>query len=100
MFIILFEDDPDAGLDVRKRHMAAHLAFLEANADRIKAAGPLSKPSGEITGGLWLVDTKTESDIEDLVWQDPFWPTGLRKSFSILAWRQVFADGARLIDLP
>jgi uncharacterized protein YciI len=29
--------------------------------------------------------------------KDPFWPTGLRKSVRILAWKQVFADGRRSI---
>jgi hypothetical protein len=27
---------------------------------------------------------------------DPFWPTGLRRSARVLAWKQVYADGARL----
>jgi hypothetical protein len=31
-----------------------------------------------------------------LIKEDPFWPTGLRKSVCILAWNQVFADGRRL----
>ena len=26
-YIVLFEDDPAAGPDVRSRHMSAHLAF-------------------------------------------------------------------------
>lgn len=96
-FIILFEDQPGANQDIRKTHMAAHLSFLEASADKISAAGALSKPSGEAAGGLWLVDAETEDDVERLVHGDPFWPTGLRKSFTILKWNQVYADGARLI---
>jgi hypothetical protein len=28
-FVVLFEDDPDAGADVRRNHMSEHLAFLE-----------------------------------------------------------------------
>ncbi|MEJ6404271.1 hypothetical protein [Yoonia sp. 2307UL14-13] len=39
--IIIFEDAPDADPDIRKKHMAAHLQFLENNADTITAAGPL-----------------------------------------------------------
>ena len=97
-FIILFEDNPDADPNIRKTYMAAHLSFLEARADEISAAGPLSKPTGEAAGGLWLVDAESEGDVERLIHDDPFWPTGLRKSFEILEWKQVYADGARLIS--
>ena len=43
-FIVLFEDNPDADADIRQTHMAAHLAFLEANATKVSAAGPLADP--------------------------------------------------------
>ena len=82
LYAVLFEDDP-AKTGERRRHMPAHLAFLEREADRIRAAGPLL--DGEAgAGGLWLVEA------------DPFWPTGLRRSVRILAWRQVFSDGRRV----
>lgn len=94
-FIILFEDDPAAPADVRSRFMPAHLAFLEANASSISAAGPLSDREGAPAGGLWVVDVDSPEDADRLVRADPFWPTGLRKSFRVLAWRQVFADGRK-----
>ncbi|MDP5217913.1 YciI family protein [Ruegeria sp. 2205SS24-7] len=96
-FIILFEDNPDADLDIRKKHMSAHLAFLEAHADAISAAGPLSSPTGAGQGGLWIVAAETEDKVEQLVHRDPFWDTGLRQSYRILRWRQVFANGIRQI---
>lgn len=97
MFIVLFEDHPDADPDIRKTHMAAHLAFLEANADRVKAAGPLADPDGKGRDGLWIVEMGGAEDVAQLIREDPFWPTGLRKSYAIIPWRQVFAEGARLI---
>ena len=97
MFIVLFEDNPNAGADVRRRLMVDHLAFLERHAERIRAAGPLRSGDGEPAGGLWLVDAADDTEVDALVKEDPFWPTGLRKSVRILAWRQVFADGRRLI---
>jgi len=48
-------------------------------------------------GGLWLVDAADLAEVDALVKEDPFWPTGLRKSVRILAWNQVFSDGRRLI---
>lgn len=97
LYAVLFEDNALLGEDVRRQHMPAHLAFLEDNADEISAAGPLISSGGQAGGGLWLVEASDQDAVEALVKEDPFWPTGLRHSFRILAWRQVFAQGRRLI---
>ncbi len=97
LFAVLFEDNPELGGHVRKRHMPAHLAFLERNAAKICAAGPLLSSTDQAEGGLWLVEAESHDDVDALVKEDPFWPTGLRRSFRVLTWRQVFADGQRLI---
>jgi uncharacterized protein YciI len=95
-FVVLFEDDPDAGAELRRNHISAHLAFLERNAAKVSAAGPLKTPSGQGAGGIWIVDANDAGEVDRLVKQDPFWPTGLRKSVRILAWDQVYAEGKRL----
>jgi uncharacterized protein len=97
MFAVWFEDDASRS-EMRAKHMAAHLAFLENNAAAIKAAGPLkSADGGAPAGGLWLVETDNAKAVRELIEADPFWPTGLRKSVRILEWAQVFADGKRRI---
>lgn len=96
LYAVLFEDDPALGVEVRQRHMPAHLAFLDRNATAIRAAGPLLSSAGQAEGGLWLVEADNPEDVDSLVQKDPFWPTGLRRSVRILVWRQVFADGRRL----
>ncbi len=97
IFVVFFEDNDDRA-DERQRHMAAHLAFLERNADTIRAAGPLrATDSGLPAGGLWQIEAGDADAVQSLVEADPFWPTGLRRSVRILEWTQVFADGARLI---
>ncbi len=97
LFAVLFEDDP-AKAEMRARHMPAHLAFLEANAASIRAAGPLTEPrDGAGAGGLWLVEAESAEIVEALVQADPFWPTGLRRSARVLAWTRVFAEGRRQI---
>jgi uncharacterized protein YciI len=97
LYAVLLEDDTDLAADIRGRHMPAHLTFLEANAARIKAAGPLRASSGEPVGGLWLVEADNPDMVDRLVRDDPFWPTGLRRSVRILGWSRVFADGRRLV---
>ena len=96
-YIILFEDAPDADPNIRKIHMARHLDFLEANSDKIKTAGPLSDLENRGRDGLWIVEAESSEDVDRLVHEDPFWPTGLRKSYSIIRWKQVYANGGRLI---
>lgn len=96
-FIILFRDNPDADPDVRKTHMPLHLDFLERHRDTIDAAGPLTAEDGTGAGGLWILDAPDAAAVEVLVKEDPFWPTGLRQSYDILAWKQVFAEGTRQI---
>jgi len=94
LFAVLFEDDVSKA-EMRPRHMPAHLAFLEANGGAILAAGPLSDREGQGAGGLWLVEAASHAAVDALVQADPFWPTGLRKSVRILAWKQVFSEGKR-----
>jgi len=97
LYVVLFEDNANLGTDVRRQHMPAHLSFLQKNAGRIKAAGPLRAPSGDPAGGLWVVEAESPDVVDALVKEDPFWPTGLRRSVRILSWAQVFADGRRTI---
>lgn len=94
-FVVLFEDNPALGADLRQRHMPAHLAFLDDHADRITTAGPLRSPQGQPAGGLWVVEADSADAVRSLVETDPFWPTGLRRSVRILEWVQVFSDGRR-----
>jgi len=96
-YIILFEDAQEADPNIRKTHMPQHLTFLEANSDKISAAGPLSDTEGKGRDGLWIIDADSLEDAEHLVHEDPFWPTGLRKSYSIIGWKQVYLDGKRQI---
>lgn len=95
IYAVLFEDDASRG-DQRQKHMAAHLAFLERNVSKVRAAGPLKDAaSATPAGGLWLVEAGNAQEVRALVEADPFWPTGLRKSVRILEWTQVFAEGKK-----
>ncbi len=96
-YIVLFEDNPDVDNNVRQQYMAEHLAFLARNSNAVKTAGPLSSLAGNPAGGLWLVEADSADDVDELVKNDPFWPTGLRKSVRVLCWRKVFEDGVQLI---
>ncbi len=96
-FIVTFEDNEEMS-HMRQKYMAEHLSFLQSNQKSIEAAGPLFQvENNEGAGGIWIVDADSGDAVHDLVKSDPFWPTGLRKNYSVLGWKQVFADGERLI---
>jgi len=97
-FVVLFEDNPGMGNDVRAKHMPEHLDFLQRRSANVNAAGPLKNQDGSGAGGLWVVDASEEAQVRALVEEDPFWATGLRKSVRILSWTQVFGAGQRLIS--
>lgn len=97
MKFIVFFDSSDADPSIRSRFMKDHLEFLRANANAVEAAGPLKQSDGAGAGGLWIVEAENKTAVSNLVEEDPFWPTGLREKVTILAWKQVFADGVPLI---
>ena len=91
LFCVTFQDNPGKE-HLRQRHMAEHLAFLATQGAAIRGAGPLFDGT-QGRGGMWLIEAATRADVQALVEQDPFWPTGLRREVTILEWRQVFCDG-------
>jgi hypothetical protein len=93
LFCVIFEDN--AGQDhLRRQHMSEHLSFLTARGQQIEGAGPLFQ-DGSGHGGMWLVQAADAAEVQALVEAAPFWPTGLRKSVTILEWRQVFRYGQK-----
>lgn len=94
LYCVTFQDNPGQEHQ-RQKHMADHLAFLTTLGPQMIGAGPLFDGS-DGRGGMWLVEAESAADVQGLVEQDPFWPTGLRKSVEILEWRQVFRNGQRV----
>jgi uncharacterized protein len=88
-YAVMFEDNEEKA-GKRGEFMKEHLAFLRSKAAQISAAGPMKDTeTGLPAGGMWLVSAGSREEVVDLVMADPFWPTGLRKSFRILEWSRV-----------
>jgi uncharacterized protein YciI len=91
IYCVLFEDD-ERHSGMRAIHMQSHLEFLRRNSAQVRSAGPLlDTADGQPAGGMWLVSAAAPEAAWALVKEDPFWPTGLRKSVRVLEWRQVFS---------
>ena len=92
-FSIVTVDRPD-GLEIRLANRPAHLAYLEANAARIIAAGPhLSADGQAMVGSLLLIEAADRAEAERFVAEDPFSKAGLPASVAITPWRRVYPKG-------
>jgi len=50
-------DDNEGAKAVRDQHSAAHVAYVEANRDKIRISGGLRPAPGEwYCGGLWVLE--------------------------------------------
>jgi uncharacterized protein YciI len=96
-YAVMFEDNEEKA-GKRAEFMKENLALLESKARQISAAGPMKDAkTGLPAGGMWLVSAESREEVIDLVTADPFWPTGLRKSFKLLEWTKVHVAKARRI---
>ena len=76
---------------VRADNRAAHLAYLESQADRIFVAGPLLSDDGQgMVGSLLIVECADEAAAKDFAANDPYAKAGLFQNVEIRAWRRVF----------
>lgn len=93
-FVVLFENDPETCVTIRLSYLPLHIAFLQRHAETIEVAGNLSDGNDPAHAAMWVLNAEDEAEVERYVREDPFWPTGLRKSFKIMQWRQWFSRDA------
>ncbi|HET6159530.1 MAG TPA: YciI family protein [Dongiaceae bacterium] len=85
-------DDTDGMLEVRKRHGPEHLAYLDANKDKILIGGGLRPAPGEpFVGGLWILEVADRAEAVRLIEADPYYRPEYRK-YRVLAWGKAFED--------
>jgi uncharacterized protein len=85
------------GHRARQRDSRDRLTGLRLAAAIFRAIPTPRSSLGDPAGGLWIIEADSSDEADALVKEDPFWPTGLRRSVRVLSWSQVFADGRRLI---
>jgi uncharacterized protein YciI len=90
MYAIVCFDRPDSAA-LRDAHRAAHMDFLEKNAQKIAYGGPLKgRADGPSSGALIVVDCATREEAEAFIAADPFRQAGVYESVSVRAFKQVF----------
>lgn len=70
---------------------AAHLKYLDANIDRLLAAGALLGPDKATRcGNILIVNTENEAEAREFIENDPFYKAGLFTSCTVTYWRMTY----------
>ncbi len=86
--------DKSASLALRMANREAHLAYVAASMDLVRAAGPMLSDGGEMCGSLFLLEAPDAAAVRAFNAEDPYAKAGLFERVEIHAWRQ--SVGARL----
>ena len=96
-YAVITRDKPNH-LDLRNRVRAEHLEFLEANKDKLLAAGAMTDDDGQGGyGGVIIVDTEDRNEAWNFIQSDPFTKHGLFSAIEVVRWRKAFFDKQRMI---
>jgi len=87
-YVALCLDKPDS-LATRTENRAAHLAFLSANAAKVKLGGPFLDATGQMCGSMLIIDCADEAEAKALLAQDPYGHAGLFASVELRAFKPV-----------
>lgn len=83
--------DKAGAAEIRGANRAAHLEYLEANAARLSAAGPLLSDDGQgMVGSLLIVECADAAEAQAFADNDPYAKAGLFQSVVIRPWRRVY----------
>lgn len=86
LFAVRLHDRPDTS-ELRKQLLQAHLEWVAAQGDSLRAAGSLREsPEATPVGGLWVVRAPDKAAVAALIETDPFTTGGLRAGWDIFHW--------------
>jgi len=86
LFAVRLHDKSGSGAQ-RRQLLQAHLEWVAAHADMLRAAGSLREsPDATPVGGLWVVRAPSKAAVEALIATDPFTTGGLRAGWDIFYW--------------
>lgn len=94
MQFIIYTEDRDEGLPIRKANRDAHLAWLK-NAEapvKLLTAGPWLDDDGTMRGSLLIVEASGKDTVTNWLETDPYKLAGLPKSVTVKGF--IWAIGA------
>ncbi|GGE41480.1 hypothetical protein GCM10007276_18560 [Agaricicola taiwanensis] len=91
-YMVIADDRPGASR-LRAETQAAHVAYLEANLDKLIGAGAKLDDDGKTPlGSLYLIATDSREEAECFVAEDPFFTSGVFEGFVATRWRKAILD--------
>ncbi len=89
LWTVYCKNTPHPG-DLRSRFFESHMTHLNACPLKILVGGPLTSDDGQSALGSFLIfEAESRKDVEEVVFQDPFFTSGLWESVEILGFRMV-----------
>ena len=96
-YVIQTTDKPDHG-HIRAEVRNAHIEYLNANKDKLLAAGALLDDDGTGGhGGVLIVDVDDRAAADAFVAADPFTEAGLFEKVTVTRWRKAFFNYEKLV---
>lgn len=84
---------------LRDRHLQDHIDYLDAERDKLIAAGALLAADGATAvGALYLLNLETRQEVDAFIANDPFAVAGLFADVAVDIWRKTYFDHRRLLD--
>ena len=83
-FLYLCEDIEDSGraAQLRREHLQAHLAYVEAQLTRYAVAGPNRQADGSYRSSLFILQAPSRSVADEVMANDPYVRAGLYQPFT------------------
>ncbi len=86
LFVLTCLDKPDS-LDLRLATREQHLAFIAANREAIRTAGPFLNEAGDMIGSMLVLEADDQAAAAALAAKDPYVGAGLFESTTLRPWR-------------
>jgi uncharacterized protein YciI len=95
-YFVEVRDKPNSQ-SIREKKLALHLEYLDANVQKLLAAGGLLDDAGSVAhGGFYIIDVEDREEAEAFVASDPFVTGGLFEIVQITRWRKAYFNHKRL----
>ena len=91
-WVVIFTDTAEM-LEVRARQdlRDAHVEYAKQHPELLIGGGLKPGPEEQFCGALWVVETVTKAEVEDLISNDPFYFPEHR-TYEIFTWGKLLED--------
>jgi uncharacterized protein len=86
LFVLSCIDRPDS-LELRLAARDAHLAYIAANRDAVRLAGPYLDDEGLPVGSMLVIEAEDRADVDAFAAADPYKLADLFEQVEVRTWR-------------